>query len=182
MREPQIERAGRGEAGAVPAVSALNGEQPEGLTGRAVLPPEVGVQARYERLAVTHAITIGQLPTLSIGFIDKAGPSPGRSISEAPASRTPCLSGAPLGGALSQRPVPGARARPGARAARGPKPPSLRPHWRTSSHQEPLMYHGAHWRCESARAERINVEDPASTEDLVPQGVPKAPHNPDPPH
>ena len=33
------------------------------------------------------------------------------------------------------------------------------------------MYHGAHWRCEPARAERINVEDPASTEDLVPQAV-----------
>jgi hypothetical protein len=71
MREPQIERAGRGEAGAEPAVSALNDEQPGGLTGRAGLPPEIGVQARYERLAVTHATTIGQLPTLSIGFIDK---------------------------------------------------------------------------------------------------------------
>jgi len=47
--------------------------------------------------------------------------------------------------------------------------------------QEPLMYHGAHWRCEPAWAERINVEDPVSTEDLVPQGVPKTPHNPDPP-
>jgi hypothetical protein len=33
------------------------------------------------------------------------------------------------------------------------------------------MYHGAHWRCEPARVERINVEDPASTEDLVPQAV-----------
>ena len=70
MREPQIERAGRGEAGAEPAVSALNDEQPGGLTGRAGLPPEIGVQARYERLAVTHATTLGQLPTLSIGFID----------------------------------------------------------------------------------------------------------------
>ena len=67
------------EAGAEPAVSALNGEQPEGLTGRASLPPEVGVQARYERLAVTHAITLSQLPTLSIDFIDKdqGCPSPG---------------------------------------------------------------------------------------------------------
>jgi hypothetical protein len=71
MREPQIERAGRGEAGAEPAVAALNGEQPGGLTGRAGLPPEIGVQARYERLAVTHAITLSQLPTLSIGFIGK---------------------------------------------------------------------------------------------------------------
>ena len=72
MRGPQIERAGRGEAGAEPAVAALNGEQPGGLTGRAGLPPEIGVQARYERLAVTHATTLGQFPTLSIGFIDKA--------------------------------------------------------------------------------------------------------------
>jgi hypothetical protein len=72
MREPRIERAGRGEAGAEPAVSALNDEQPGGLTGRAGLPPEIGVQARYERLAVTHATTLGQLPTLSIGFIDNA--------------------------------------------------------------------------------------------------------------
>ena len=71
MREPQIEQAGRGEAGAEPAVSALNDEQAGGLTGRAGLPPEIGVQARYERLAMTHAITLGQLPTLSIGFIDK---------------------------------------------------------------------------------------------------------------
>ncbi len=70
MRGPQIERAGRGEAGTEPAVAALNGEQPGGLTGRAGLPPEIGVQARYERLAVTHATTLGQLPTLSIGFID----------------------------------------------------------------------------------------------------------------
>src|SRR6266702_2910260 len=70
MREPQIERAGRGEAGAEPAVSALNDEQPRGLTGRAGLPAEIGVQARYERLAVTHATTLGQLPTLSIDFID----------------------------------------------------------------------------------------------------------------
>src|SRR6266550_3427450 len=77
MRGPQIERAGRGEAGAEPAVAALNGEQPGGLTGRAGLPPEIGVQARYERLAVTHAITLSQLPTLSIGFIDKVRmPSP----------------------------------------------------------------------------------------------------------
>ena len=76
MREPQIERAGRGEAGAEPAVSALNDEQPGGLTGRAGLPPEIGVQARYERLAVTHATTLGQLPTLSIGFIDKDRPLP----------------------------------------------------------------------------------------------------------
>ena len=43
------------------------------------------------------------------------------------------------------------------------------------------MYHGAHWRCEPAQAERINVEDRASKEDLVPPGVPEAPHNPDPP-
>jgi hypothetical protein len=35
------------------------------------------------------------------------------------------------------------------------------------------MYHGAHWRCEPAPAERINVEDPASTEDLAYPGVPK---------
>jgi hypothetical protein len=75
MREPQIEQAGRGEAGAEPAVSALNDEQAGGLTGRADLPPEIGVQARYERLAMTHAITLGQLPTLSIGFIDKDRPS-----------------------------------------------------------------------------------------------------------
>jgi len=27
----------------------------------------------------------------------------------------------------------------------------------------------------------INVEDPACVEDLVPPGVPEAPHNPDPP-
>ena len=27
------------------------------------------------------------------------------------------------------------------------------------------MYHGAHWRCEPARAERINVEDQASPEE-----------------
>src|SRR6185437_16238284 len=87
LREPQIEQAGRGEAGAGPAVSALNDEQAGGLTGRAGLPPEIGVQARYERLAMTHAITIRQLPTLSIGFIDKvrSWPSPERSISEAPA-------------------------------------------------------------------------------------------------
>jgi hypothetical protein len=32
---------------------------------------EVGVQARYERLAVTHAITVNQIPIKSIGFIDK---------------------------------------------------------------------------------------------------------------
>src|SRR2546430_16246938 len=63
-------------AGAEPAVAALNGEQPGGLTGRAGLPPEIGVQARYERLAVTHAITLSQLPTLSIGFIDKVGMPP----------------------------------------------------------------------------------------------------------
>jgi hypothetical protein len=93
--ETSIGRAGRGEAGAGPAVTALNGEQPGGLTGRAGLPPSVGVtgraglppkvgvtgraglppnvgvEARYERLAVTHSTTIGQLPTLSIGFIDK---------------------------------------------------------------------------------------------------------------
>jgi hypothetical protein len=56
MREPQIEQAERGEAGAEPAVSALNDEQAGGLTGSAGLPSEVGVQARYERLAVTHAI------------------------------------------------------------------------------------------------------------------------------
>lgn len=79
MREPQIERAGRGEAGAEPAVSALNDEQPGGLTGRAGLPPEIGVQARYERLAVTHATTLGQLPTLSIGFIDNGSSALGRS-------------------------------------------------------------------------------------------------------
>jgi hypothetical protein len=71
MREPQIEQAGRGEAGAEPAVSALNDEQAGGLTGRAGLAPEVGVEARYKRLAVTHVTTLGQLPTLSIGFIDK---------------------------------------------------------------------------------------------------------------
>ena len=71
MREPQIERAGQGEAGAEPAGAALNGEQPGGLTGRAGLPSEIGVQARYERLAVTHATTLSQLPTLSIGFIGK---------------------------------------------------------------------------------------------------------------
>ena len=35
------------------------------------------------------------------------------------------------------------------------------------------MYHGAHWRCEPARAERMTVEDPASTEDPVPQGFQK---------
>jgi len=69
--ETSIGRAGRGEAGARPAVTALDGEQPGGLTGRAGLPPKVGVKARYERLAVTHSTTISQLPTLSIGFIDK---------------------------------------------------------------------------------------------------------------
>ena len=104
MREPQIERAGRGEAGAEPATTALNGEalngealngealngeQPEGLTGRAGLPPEVGVQARYERLAVTHTATLSQLPTLSIGFIDKTQSPLSRA-----ALRRPALPGA----------------------------------------------------------------------------------------
>jgi hypothetical protein len=69
--ETSIERAGRGEPGPGPAVTALNGEQPGGLTGRAGLPPTAGGEARYERLAVTHSTTISQLPTLSIGFIDK---------------------------------------------------------------------------------------------------------------
>jgi hypothetical protein len=56
-----------------PAARGLTGRAslpPEGLTGRAGLPPEIDVQARYERLAVTHAITLAALPTLSIGFID----------------------------------------------------------------------------------------------------------------
>ena len=79
MREPQIGRAESRAAGARPAGQALSAERPgdcdrDGpgrLTGRAGLPSEVGVQARYKRLAVTHATTISQLPTLSIGFIDK---------------------------------------------------------------------------------------------------------------
>ena len=40
-------------------------------TGSAGLPAEVGVQARYERLRVTHATNVAQLSIKSIGFIDK---------------------------------------------------------------------------------------------------------------
>ena len=43
------------------------------------------------------------------------------------------------------------------KSPRSPNPPRS---WRTSSHQEPLMYHGAHWRCEPARAERAGVGEP----------------------
>jgi hypothetical protein len=50
--------------------SALSGSG--WLTGGAGLPAEVGVQARYKRLAVTHATTVSQIPIKSIGFIDKA--------------------------------------------------------------------------------------------------------------
>ena len=71
MRNLSSSELDEGRRAQNPRFSALNGEQPEGLTGRASLPPEVGVQVRYERLAVTHAITLSQLPTLSIGFIDK---------------------------------------------------------------------------------------------------------------
>ena len=81
MREPQIGRAESRAAGARPAGKALSAERPgdcdrDGpgrLTGRAGLPSEVGVQARYKRLAVTHATTISQLPTLSIKPIDFMG-------------------------------------------------------------------------------------------------------------
>ena len=41
------------------------------------------------------------------------------------------------------------------------------------------MYHGAHRCCEPARAERISVEDPASTEDLAcPRGYQELPVTP----
>jgi hypothetical protein len=49
--------------------SALSGSGRR--TGRAGLQPEVGVQARYKRLAVTHATTVSQIPIKSIDFIDK---------------------------------------------------------------------------------------------------------------
>jgi hypothetical protein len=49
--------------------SALSGSGRR--TGRAGLQPEVGVQARYKRLAVTHATTVSQIPIKSMGFIDK---------------------------------------------------------------------------------------------------------------
>ena len=73
-----------GPAGSAGIVITLSARQAGGLTGRAGLPPEIGVRVRYERLAVTHAIGLGRLPTLSIGFIDKNRLSP---LSRAPLLR-----------------------------------------------------------------------------------------------
>jgi len=55
-REPQIERAGRGEAGRrARGLQRSTVSSPEGLTGRLLAcRPRSVVQARYERLAVTH--------------------------------------------------------------------------------------------------------------------------------
>jgi hypothetical protein len=62
--------------------SALSGSGR--LTGGAGLPAEVGVQARYKRLAVTHATTVGEIPIKSIGFIDKVRTGcTGRRVPEA---------------------------------------------------------------------------------------------------
>ena len=44
---------------------------------------EIGVQVRYKRLAVTHAITVNQIPIKSIGFIDKVRVT-GRHVPDRP--------------------------------------------------------------------------------------------------
>ena len=52
-------------------------------TGGTGLPAEVRVQARCKRLAVTHAITVNQIPIKSIGFIDKVRAT-GRAVPDRP--------------------------------------------------------------------------------------------------
>src|SRR5580704_10628856 len=112
--------------------SALSGSG--WLTGGAGLPAEVGVQARYKRLAVTHATTVSQIPTKSIGFIGKVpatppGPLglPGERVRPLPKFRARLHPGRRWWGWRGSRGTAAARtaaARPATRGAvPGPAPP-----------------------------------------------------------
>jgi hypothetical protein len=70
------QRTARGKALGAERSADCGRKRARQANSRAGLPSEAGVQARYKRLAVTHATTINLLSTLSIGFIDKGGPLP----------------------------------------------------------------------------------------------------------